>query len=84
MSFSLKYIQIHHPNVFVAILEAKLDSVPELENVQTSVVNDNTPTTNNTSGDNTNNSNVPGDQINSATDNHPAEVVEAPPTSPGG
>merc|ERR1719422_1066190 len=44
----------------LAILEAKLDSVPELENVQTSVVNDNTPTTNNTRDDNTNNSNVPG------------------------
>ena len=65
-------------------MEAKLDSVPELENVQTSVVNDNTPTTNNTSGDNTNNSNISGDQNNFATNNPPAEVVEAPAAPPGG
>ena len=83
MSFSLNYIQIHHPNVFVAILEAKLDSVPELENVQTSVVIDKTPTTNNASDDKTNNSNVLGDQNNSSTNNPPAEVLEAPPPPPG-
>ena len=67
-------------SIFTAILETKLDSVPELEHVQMSVVNDNSTTPTKTSDDNTNNSNnvsVEGNNT-TVTNNTSNETVEVP------